>query len=104
MSLVTRKPIFGVSDQVRHKLVCGATEVRWRLEISDIETCSYMAIAGFLMTWLTYIQACMQTFEKGGANLGVLQPIKKILILRPNYRTFPKYSDTPKICCNHSKI
>ena len=20
------------------------------------------------------------------------------------YRKFPKYSDTPKICCNHSKI
>ena len=26
MSLVVRKPVFGVSDQVRHKLGCTATE------------------------------------------------------------------------------
>ena len=26
MSLVLRKPVFGVSDQVRHKLGCTATE------------------------------------------------------------------------------
>ena len=23
---------------------------------------------------------------------------------KQNYRKFPKYSDTPKICCKHSKI
>ena len=38
MSLVIRKPVFGVCDQVRHKPSCAATEARWRLEISDIET------------------------------------------------------------------
>ena len=38
MSLVTRKPVFGVFDQGRLKPVCSATEVRWRFEISDIET------------------------------------------------------------------
>ena len=27
LSHVTRKPVFGVSDQVRHKLGCIATEV-----------------------------------------------------------------------------
>ena len=37
MSLITRKPVFGVC-QVRHKQNCTATEARWRLEISDIET------------------------------------------------------------------
>ena len=30
-----RKPVFGVSDQVRHKLGCTATEDGKRLEISD---------------------------------------------------------------------
>ena len=35
LSLVTRKPDFGVFDQVRLK---PATEANWRLEISDIET------------------------------------------------------------------
>ena len=71
-----RKPVFGVCDQVRHKLACAAKEARQRLEISDIETrgiiltrqrttkadaqtdlrlcCSHMAKAGFLMTWLIY--------------------------------------------------
>ena len=34
MSLVVRKPVFGVSDQVRHLPGCAATEMR--LEISDL--------------------------------------------------------------------
>ena len=38
VSLVTRKPVFGVCDQVRHKSACAATEASKRLEISDIET------------------------------------------------------------------
>ena len=38
MSLVTRKPVLGVCDQLRLKPVCAATEARWRLEILDIET------------------------------------------------------------------
>ena len=38
MSLVTRKPVFGVCDQGRLKPACTATAVMWRLEILDIET------------------------------------------------------------------
>ena len=38
LSLVTRKPVFGVSDQIRHKPACAATEASYSLEISDIET------------------------------------------------------------------
>ena len=41
MSLVLRKPVFGVSDKVRHKPVCTATEGGWRLEISDVEGLYY---------------------------------------------------------------
>ena len=37
MNLVVRKLVFGVSDQVRHKRGCAATEDRYRLEISDLE-------------------------------------------------------------------
>ena len=33
MSLVVRKPVFGVSDQVRHKPGCRATQDGQRLEI-----------------------------------------------------------------------
>ena len=36
MSLVVRKPIFGVSDQVLHKPGCTTTEDSYRLEISDL--------------------------------------------------------------------
>ena len=36
MSLVVRKPVFGFSDQVRHKPICTATEDGKRLEISYI--------------------------------------------------------------------
>ena len=38
MSLVVRKPAFGVSDMVPHKLGCTASEDGWRLEISDLES------------------------------------------------------------------
>ena len=38
LSLVLRKPVFRVSDQVRHKPGCTATEDGWRLEISDLES------------------------------------------------------------------
>ena len=36
MSLVTRKPVFGVSDQVRPKSPFSANETSWGLEISAI--------------------------------------------------------------------
>ena len=36
MSLVVRKRVFGVSDQVPHKPGCTATEDGQRLEISDL--------------------------------------------------------------------
>ena len=38
MSLVPRKPVVDVSDQVRHKLFCAATETSQSLENSDIES------------------------------------------------------------------
>ena len=36
LSLVLRKPVFGVSDQVRHKLGCLVTADDWRLENSNL--------------------------------------------------------------------
>ena len=36
ISLVVRKPVFGVSDQVPHKPGCTVTEDGWRLEILDL--------------------------------------------------------------------
>ena len=38
LSHVTRKPVFGGCNQVRHKLACTAKEARQRLEISTIKT------------------------------------------------------------------
>ena len=38
LSLVMTKPVFGVSDQVRHKVDCTATEDSYRIEISDLES------------------------------------------------------------------
>ena len=37
MSLVVRKPVFGVSDLVRHKPGRTTTEDGYRLEISDLD-------------------------------------------------------------------
>ena len=38
MSLVVRKPVFGVCNQVRHKSGCTTTEDEYRLGISDLES------------------------------------------------------------------
>ena len=38
MNLVTRKPLFGVFEQVRLELASSATETSQRLGILDIET------------------------------------------------------------------
>ena len=38
MSLVMRKQVFGVSDQVRHKLDWAVTEYGKRQKISDLES------------------------------------------------------------------
>ena len=38
LSLVMRKLVYGVCDQVRLKPACSATEASYRLEILDIET------------------------------------------------------------------
>ena len=38
ISLVVRKTVFGISDQVRHKPGCTATEDDKKLEISDLES------------------------------------------------------------------
>ena len=38
LSLVMRKPVFGVSDQVQYKPGCTATEDGYRLEISNLES------------------------------------------------------------------
>ena len=80
LSLATRKPVFGVFDQVRLKSACSATETsqsheiahikklemlyypeseqqRCCLDCADVQAdlrlcCSHMAKTGFLMTWL----------------------------------------------------
>ena len=38
MSLVKRKPVFGVCNKDRLKPACATTDTSWTLEISDIET------------------------------------------------------------------
>ena len=37
----SEKPVYGVSDQFRHKPVCTATEDNWRLDISDLRVIIY---------------------------------------------------------------
>ena len=85
LSLVTRKPVFRVSDQGRLKLQCSSIETSYSLEILDIASrgiilskqrttkcwsdcadaqadlrlcCWHMTKTGFLMTWLI----CSQVF------------------------------------------
>ena len=45
-----RKPVFGVSDQVRHKPVCTTIEDGYRLKISDLG-CRGIVLS---MVWLPF--------------------------------------------------
>ena len=90
LSLVTRKPVFGVCDQVKHKPACAAAEASYSLEISDIETilsrqrtikalirfctdaqadlrlcCLHMAKTCFLMRWLNCFLLMMFVLTSG---------------------------------------
>ena len=38
MTHVARKPLFGISDQVQHKLDCTAAEDGFRLKLLDLES------------------------------------------------------------------
>ena len=44
------KPVFAVSDGVRHKPGCSATDDDWRLEISDLG--SRGLVLSMLVGWL----------------------------------------------------
>ena len=60
MSLVMRKPVFGVCDQIRLQLACSASEASYSLENAEQQAdlrlcCSYMAKAGFDMTWPHFV-------------------------------------------------
>ena len=55
MSLVVRKPVFGVSGQVRHKPGCTTTEDGYGLEISNlgsstIRVAKIKALISFVVT------------------------------------------------------
>ena len=61
MSFVSRNPIFGVSDQVRHKPGCTATDNGQRLEISDLgsrvtESTIYIAKTKVLISCAVTVQ------------------------------------------------
>ena len=54
ISHVTTRPVFGVSDQVQHKLGCTATENDYRLEISDLGSTIYVGKENELISCAVY--------------------------------------------------
>ena len=57
MSLVLRKPVFGVSDQVPHKSGCTATEDGQRLEISHLGGTIRIAKTKALISFAVFVFA-----------------------------------------------
>ena len=64
LSSVARKPVFGVSDKVRHKPGCAATEDGWRLEILDLGSRGFYYLC-FYYLWFYYLWSK----NKGAAQL-----------------------------------
>ena len=61
LSLVVRKPVFKVSDQVLHKMGCTVTEDGWKLEISDLGSRGSMAKTKALISF----SICVFVFAYG---------------------------------------
>ena len=58
LSLVMRKPVFGVFEQARFKPVCSAKKASYRLEISDIETRDIMLFKQQITKLLISLRGC----------------------------------------------
>ena len=74
LSLVLRKPVFGVSDQVRHKAGCTATIDGYMLEISGLESFCLPPIPGYYQYFWGVNVSCSrkQTHRPGrGSNPGL---------------------------------
>ena len=66
MTLVLRKPVFVVFDQVRHKQACSASETSLSLEILDI------ASRGILLSKQQTAKALMRLHGCGGYTIMIL--------------------------------
>ena len=126
MSLVMRKPVFGVCDQLRLKPACSTDDTSWGLEISAIASreiilskqrttnvlirmanekadlclcCLHMAKTGFLMMWLIYIWMT----GKAGKNLtGMLWNVKFVIWFQKKSELHCSQLSSPKFyikCC-----
>ena len=62
MSRITRKPDFGVSDQIRHKPGCTATEDGLTIEISYWDCTIYVAKTKSLICIFVFIYAKKEGF------------------------------------------
>ena len=66
-----RKPVFGVSDQVRHKPSCTTTEYDWKLEISYLGSRGIgLSVQRKTKTLISYREAdlrlCLRICKKPG--------------------------------------
>ena len=62
----------------------------------------FLAVQDYLVEYLR-----RQVFSKCGSCCAIIVHLLVVFLSRDvilYYRKFPKYSDTQKICCNHSKI
>ena len=73
-----------------------------KLQFHCIENKVYKPI--FEMAFLRLEIISRNRWDQKSSNFYVYQKLLFISNKMTHYRKFPKYSDTQKICCNHSKI
>ena len=74
------------------KPVCAKCEQRkWRSAFRSAQSDQHLSFS--LPRWYNTFVA-----------LSLSLTLKLALLFVAEYRKFPKYSDTQKVCCNHSKI
>ena len=92
MSFITRKPVFGISDQVRLKLACSVTEASQRLEISYTETRDIILSRQQTTKLLAYAKSM---YSHGKAHVKARWENEQLGI--SIYLKTPKFSDTQEI-------
>ena len=63
-----RKPVFGSSDQLRHKPACTVTEAGWKLEISDLRRREIVLCSKNVLISFSYCEADLRLCFRLGKN------------------------------------
>ena len=75
--------------------------------VLEVSTSGHAKLEISVQISLCFVLRASELVTVKSANMKLVCPLKMLLLLLKitvTYRNDPKFSDTPKMCCNHSKV